>query len=332
MEYESPLCVLIPRKKKGRKEVLGNVDEIRKRKKKYSDIIQYSDKTCEEVDAKGAINIISSISYCSWLGKSNRTHNCLEELFMDGERVIDNASMASWFNRIRSKVVGKNGDQRRSFVHSAMKTIVPEIVDGKRGPNQYFVMDGTAKCCVCRYCYCALLDVSQNEVKKTSYTLRMGAEMSNFNVRAYVDNTFMDNVSVAEASAVYEDWCNISPEKTWTQYPSMRCSVASQEAFLWMETFFSYWESCPMTSRIHLDTDTKMNIHAKYAHAQLKCPTAQPPLTYENFLTLWTTAFPFVTINRVWILFLFVFYYNYSYMYVYVRLNVFVGSVGHAST
>jgi hypothetical protein len=38
MEYESNICIEIPRKKKGRKEVVGSVDEIKKKKRKASDI------------------------------------------------------------------------------------------------------------------------------------------------------------------------------------------------------------------------------------------------------------------------------------------------------
>ena len=81
------------------------------------------------------------------------------------------------------------------------------------------------------------------------------------------------------------------------QCSQVRSSIRHQEAFVWMEAYFSLFEACPMSDKINIDPDTKKSIYNKYVEEMMNIRTSAEPLSYTHWLSLWNHAFPYVRIN-----------------------------------
>jgi hypothetical protein len=271
---------------------------VKKRIRKSS--VAYSATVSNELTQLEGQSILLNIGCDRHKRNMSGSCNCFMTMFKCGEGLVDMEASVRFFLKQRQSVVGMDGGERRIFIEKVMQRVVPVVgPTGLRGNNEYVLHDGDSTVDVCRTCFAKAFDVTVSEIILVSKSIRGGTAIGAFNVQPYVDSTFFEDITFEDAKLVFNDWCGLSPLRENIQLSQVRSSICNQECFLWMQNYFSLWESCPMSAKIHMDADVKVRIHDQYVKETVKVSTAAPPLSVGKFVSLWKHAYPFVTINKV---------------------------------
>ena len=204
--------------------------------------------------------------------KSNGSQcNCILAHFRDKNGVPDLQEAAAFVSDGRKLSNNCDKEEQRNYLRLEM--LRTRVCDSKSGNNVYDKFYKETEVKLCRDCYAFHLGVKTQWVKDFSKHFHSGGEenICMFDTEhMYEDSSFFEDVTYEKAEKVFEHWGAIAAGREFVQMSQVRLSLSYQEAFEWMEEYFSMSESCPVSAKIHLDTGTKKACHVQYVKTRGK--------------------------------------------------------------
>jgi hypothetical protein len=161
----------------------------------------------------------------------------------------------------------------------------------------------TKKLKLCRKGLCFLYDLRVNHVFKRiprkMKIVNSSDILSSTSVYPWDHQIFFNKATFREVDEIFSD-NELVVGRAEKQAALVRASFPSLDAKVWMDEYFSRYESQPNCSEIHVDATWKKTIYEEYKNDVLKYQTAgQKPISLSQFKILWKSCFNFVKIRKI---------------------------------